>query len=152
MRANYTRATRGEPVPFDRLRRHLLPSIAGSVQLLTMREERGRIAGNITISEPYELWGSLSGTMTITAGGKVYVRGAIYGDLIVQDGGRCHVFGNVSGSLFVHAGAKVIHSGVVGKDVTNDGGRLVVDATAKVMGRIKTRSGETKLEGTHKES
>ncbi|HSI31984.1 MAG TPA: hypothetical protein VK986_00210, partial [Tepidisphaeraceae bacterium] len=79
------------------------------------------------------------------------MRGAVYGDLIVESGGRCHNFGNISGNLIVHENTKVIHSGVVGKDVINEGGRLVVDATAKVMGKIRKKSGETKLEGPHRE-
>ena len=117
-----------------------------------MREERGRLAGDQTISESVELWGSVAGDVTVVEGGKLYVRGAIYGDLIVEDGGRVHVFGNVQGSIYVREGAKLIHSGVVGKDVINDGGRLAVDALAKVGGRIKTKSGETKLEGRHRDA
>jgi uncharacterized protein (DUF342 family) len=117
-----------------------------------MREERGRLAGDQTITESVELWGSIAGHVTVVDGGKLYVRGAIYGDLTVEDGGRVHVFGNVQGSLTVREGAKVIHSGVVGKDVVNDGGRLVVEAAAKVGGRIKTRSGDSKLQGPHRDA
>jgi hypothetical protein len=117
-----------------------------------MREERGRIASDVTIDEPVDLWGSVAGTVTVIDGGKLYVRGAVYGDVIVEDGGRCHVFGNVQGSLIVRDGAKVIHSGVVGGDVINNGGRLVVEGMAKVMGRIKTRAGgDTRLQGKHRD-
>jgi len=117
-----------------------------------MREERGRLPGGTIINESVELWGSIGGHVTVVDGGKLYVRGAIYGDLIVEDGGRVHVFGNVQGNLVVHEGAKVIHSGVVGRNVLNEGGRLHVEAIATVMGKIKTRSGETKLEGKHREA
>jgi hypothetical protein len=117
-----------------------------------MREERGRLGGNQTINESIELWGSIAGNVTVVEGGKLYVRGAVYGDIVVEDGGRVHVFGNVQGSLIVKEGAKVIHSGTVGRDVINEGGRLVVDALSKVMGKIKTRSGETKLEGKHRDA
>jgi hypothetical protein len=116
-----------------------------------MREERGRLPGGTVINESVELWGSVGGDVTVVEGGKFYVRGAIYGDLIVEDGGRCHVFGNVQGNLIVREGAKVIHSGVVGHHVINDGGRLVVEALSKVGGKVKTRSGETKLEGKHRD-
>ena len=116
-----------------------------------MREERGRLPGGTIIDESVELWGSVGGHVTVIDGGKFYVRGAIYGNLTVEDGGRCHIFGNVQGNVIVKEGAKVIHSGVVGQNVINEGGRLVVDALAKVMGKIKTRSGETKLEGKHRE-
>ena len=122
------------------------------IKTLPMREERGRLAGNQTINESVELWGSIAGHVTVVEGGKLYVRGAIYGDLIVEDGGRAHNFGNVQGSIVVREGAKAIHSGVTGKDVINEGGRLVVDATARVGGKIKTKSGETKLEGRHRDA
>ncbi|HEX3358782.1 MAG TPA: hypothetical protein VHS31_17530, partial [Tepidisphaeraceae bacterium] len=74
---------------------------------------------------------------------KLYVRGAIYGNLIVEFGGRVHVFGNVTGNLTVQRGAKVIHSGIVGGDAVNEGGRLFIDPTARVMGKVKTLSGDT---------
>jgi cytoskeletal protein CcmA (bactofilin family) len=116
-----------------------------------MREERGRLVGDVTVSEPVELWGSVAGDVTVVDGGKFYVRGAIYGNLIIEDGGRVHVFGNVQGNVTVRDGAKVIVSGVVGGNVLNSGGRLVVEAIAKVTGKIKTKSGgETRLEGPNR--
>jgi hypothetical protein len=117
-----------------------------------MREERGRLPGGTIINEPMEFWGSVGGNVSVVDGGKLYMRGAIYGDLTVEDGGRVHVFGNVQGTVLVKEGAKVIISGICGKDVINDGGRLAVDAQAKVLGKIKTRSGETKLEGKHRDA
>ena len=56
-----------------------------------MREERGQINGNQVISEPLDLWGIISGNVTVVEGGKLYVRGAIYGDLRVSPGGRVHI-------------------------------------------------------------
>ncbi len=110
------------------------------------KEERGNIAGDITIEEPYTLWGSIAGDVTAAAGSKFYMRGAIYGSLIVKRGGRVHVYGNISGDMTVHPKAKVIHSGVVGGDVTNLGGRLYIDASGQVVGRVKTMAGETTIE------
>ncbi len=104
------------------------------------------------VKESTELWGSVAGNVRVTRGVKFYMRGAVYGDLTIEAGGRCHVFGNVSGNLIVHEDTKVIHSGVVGKDIINEGGRLVVEAISKVMGKVRTKSGETKLEGPHRES
>ena len=69
--------------------------------------------------------------------------GAIYGSLIVEFGGRVHIFGNVTGNLTVQRGAKVIHSGVLGGDAINEGGRLFIDPTATIMGKVKTIDGET---------
>ena len=57
-----------------------------------MREERGHIAGDQVIIEPYTLWGSVAGNVNASKGSKLYVRGAIYGDLTVMPGGRVHIF------------------------------------------------------------
>ena len=111
-----------------------------------MREERGNIAGNVVINEPYTLWGSIAGNVTATDGAKLYVRGAIYGNLTVTAGGRVHVFGNVSGYLSIAVKTKVIHSGILGGDAINNGGRLYIDAAAKVLGKVKTYDGETTIE------
>jgi cytoskeletal protein CcmA (bactofilin family) len=111
-----------------------------------MREERGRIIGDVVVYEPFELWGSISGSVSVIEKGKFYARGAIYGNLTVEYGGRVHVFGNVSGDVVVHRGAKVIVSGAIGGDVINRGGRLYIDASAKVLGKVKTRKGETTIE------
>jgi cytoskeletal protein CcmA (bactofilin family) len=108
-----------------------------------MRDERGQIGGDVIFSEPCNLWGSVGGNVTVVQNGKLYVRGAIYGNLIVEYGGRVHIYGNLTGNLTVQRGAKVIHSGVLGGDAINDGGRLFIEYTAKVMGNVKTVSGET---------
>jgi|SRR5579884_572133 len=111
-----------------------------------MREERGQLAGDQVISEPYILWGSIAGDVVADKGAKLYIRGAIYGDLIVRPGGRVHVFGNISGDLTLLEKTKVIHSGILGGDAINKGGRLYIDATAKVMGKVRTLDGETTIE------
>ena len=112
-----------------------------------MREERGTVSGDVLVYEPYTLWGSIGGNVRVIERGKFYVRGAIYGDLTVEYGGRCHIFGRVTGNLTVLKGAKVIHSGVLGGDITNDGGRVYVEKGAQVVGKVKTKRGETRLPG-----
>jgi hypothetical protein len=111
-----------------------------------MREERGHLGGDIEIKEPYTLWGSIAGTVTVSDGSKFYMRGAIYGDLVVEAGGRVHVLGNISRNVTVKDGSKVIIGGAIGGDVTNLGGRLYIESTAHVLGKVKTVSGETKIE------
>jgi len=111
-----------------------------------MREERGQVAGDLFINEPYELWGSVGGDVTVVEGGKFYVRGSIYGTLIAAKGGRVHVLGRVQGNLEIHRRAKVIISGVIGGDVRNLGGRLFVNATAKILGKWKIDKGENEFE------
>ncbi len=110
-----------------------------------MREERGTIAGDYTVTEPVTLTGSVGGTVTVAQGGKLYLRGAVYGDIICEYGGRMHIYGRVIGSLTVKRGAKVIHSGVLGGDATNEGGRLYIESTATINGKVKTLKGETKV-------
>ena len=112
-----------------------------------MREERGHIAGNITIAEPYTLWVSIGGDVLVSDGSKFYVRGAIYGNMNVAPGGRVHALGNITGNVTVSPKSKVILGGTVGGDVINLGGRLYVEATAHVMGKVKAgEGGETKIE------
>jgi cytoskeletal protein CcmA (bactofilin family) len=111
-----------------------------------MLEERGTIAGDWTVSGPTTLWGSVGGNVTVAEGGKLYMRGAIYGDILVEYGGRLHIFGRIVGSLTVKRGAKVIHSGVLGGDAINQGGRLYIETTSVINGKIKTLKGETKVQ------
>lgn len=111
-----------------------------------MREERGNLAGNVSIKEPYTLWGSIAGTVTVMKGSKFYVRGVIYGNMDVEPGGRVHVLGNISGSVTVKKDTKVIIGGSIGGDVTNLGGRLYIESTAQVIGKLRTVSGDTKIE------
>lgn len=111
-----------------------------------MREERDSLTGDQIIGEPYTLWGSISGNVTAVGGSKLYVRGAIYGNLTVENGGRVHVYGHVQGNLTVMAGAKVVHSGILGGDAVNRGGRLYIDEIAQVLGVVRTVDGETNIE------
>src|SRR5678816_3811320 len=111
-----------------------------------MREERGQLTGDVLVYEPFTLWGSVGGNVRVIQGSKLYVRGAIYGNLNVEYGGRVHIYGNISGVLIVDRGAKVIHSGVLGGNAINQGGRLYVERTSKVMGKIKSDEGETTIE------
>src|SRR5262249_20429672 len=110
-----------------------------------MREERGQIAGDFVVKEAIELWGSVGGDVTVAEGGKLYVRGAVYGNISLEWGGRAHIFGRVIGSLTVKRGAKVIHSGILGGDAINKGGRLYIESTATINGKVKTIKGETKI-------
>jgi cytoskeletal protein CcmA (bactofilin family) len=111
-----------------------------------MREERGQIAGDLVVSEPLELWGNVGGNVTVKEGGKFYLRGSVLGNLIVQFGGRVHIFGQVHGNVLIFDNTKLIHSGMIGGDLINDGGRLFIERVSRVDGRVKTRSGETKVE------
>lgn len=111
-----------------------------------MQEERGHVQGDQLIEQQYTLWGSINGNVTATKGSKFYARGTIYGDLTVLYGGRVHVYGQVTGTLTVKDGAKVIVSGVVGKDAVNLGGRMYLDASAKVGGKVVTDDGETQVD------
>lgn len=111
-----------------------------------MRDERGQVAGNVVVYEPYTLWGSVGGDVKVVTGGKLYVRGSVYGSVIVEEGGRVHVLGNIMGDLVLHRRTKVIMSGRLGGDAINDGGRLYIDEGAKIGGSVKTLSGETKYQ------
>jgi cytoskeletal protein CcmA (bactofilin family) len=111
-----------------------------------MREERGKLSGDVEIKELYTLWGMIAGNVSVLEEGKLYLRGSVYGDLTVEYGGRVHIYGNVQGTLTTKRGAKVIHGGVVGGDIVNEGGRVFIELAAKTMGKIKTKSGTTTFE------
>jgi cytoskeletal protein CcmA (bactofilin family) len=111
-----------------------------------MREESGQIIGDVTIDEPFVLWGSVAGNVRAVNGSKFYLRGAIYGNLDVERGGRVHVFGNISGNLTVMEKAKVVLSGVVAGHAINRGGRLYIESAARVLGKIKEEAGHTHIE------
>jgi cytoskeletal protein CcmA (bactofilin family) len=111
-----------------------------------MRQERGHLAGGVVINEPVELLGSVGGDVTVADGGKLYLRGTIYGDLIIDRGARVHIFGQIQGNVRVNKHSKVVHSGVIGGDLINDGGRLFVEKISKIGGKLKTNSGRTKVE------
>lgn len=111
-----------------------------------MREERGQIPGDVVVYEPFTLWGSIGGNVKVIEGGKFYVRGAIYGNMEVEPGGRVHILGVVSGDVTVHPDAKLIVSGQIGGNLVNRGGRVTVDSSAQVHGRVKTRDGDTLVE------
>jgi cytoskeletal protein CcmA (bactofilin family) len=116
-----------------------------------MREERGQLAGDVVVYEPFTLWGSIGGNVTVIQGGKFYLRGSIYGNLLVEYRGRVHIYGNLTGDLTISKGAKVIHSGIIGGDAINNGGRLFIDAGSKIVGKIKTRkNGETAFDPKYK--
>lgn len=111
-----------------------------------MREERGQIQGDMVVYEKLTLWGTLGGDCTVVKGGRMYLRGSIYGNLIVEAGGRVHAYGNIRGNVIVHPKAKVILSGTIGGDACNEGGRLYIDSTARIMGRVKNKhDAETKF-------
>ena len=111
-----------------------------------MREERGQVAGDVIVYEPYTLWGGIGGDVKVIERGKFYLRGAVYGHVTVEYGGRMHLFGRINGNLTVHRGAKVIVSGVLGGDLSNLGGRVFIDHTSKIMGKVNTRKGETTVQ------
>ncbi len=95
--------------------------------------------------EEYTLWGSILGNVRVADGAKFYLRGAVHGSIDVEPGGRMHIFGKVSGKIHLARGTKVIHSGVIGGDVINDGGRFFADPGAVIDGKIRTHAGETKF-------
>jgi len=111
-----------------------------------MRDETGHLVGDQMIDEHLVLWGSITGNVRAVEGCKFYLRGVIYGDLTVFRGGRVHIFGSISGDLIVMEKAKVIHSGILAGNATNRGGRLYIESAAKVLGKVKTESGETKIQ------
>jgi cytoskeletal protein CcmA (bactofilin family) len=99
-----------------------------------MREEWGKLVGNQVVSEPFTLWGSVAGDVTVVNGAKSYLRGTVHGDLTVL-GGRVKISGHVTGTMRVRDGARVILSGTIGQACINEGGRLSIGSAALVGGK-----------------
>ena len=116
----------------------------------TIREERGQIAGDLTVNEPLDLTGNVGGNLIIVKGGKVYVRGSVLGNMHVEQGGRVHLYGQIHGNITLAEDTKVILGGHVKGSVLNNGGRLFIEAKATVQGKVKSYAGETKYEVTPK--
>ncbi len=116
-----------------------------------MREERGRVVGDMTVDDKFTLWGGVTGDLRVVDGGKCYVRGNVGGDLIVDFGGRVHVYGHIAGNLQLFRGAKVILSGTVSQNANNKNARLFIDPHGRVLGKIKTqgRHAETHIEDAY---
>lgn len=110
-----------------------------------MREEHGAIAGDVVVYEAFTLWGSVRGNVKVIAGGRFYLRGAVYGELTVEEGGRVHIFGRISGNVTLWPGTKIINSGMIGGDLLNEGGRYYGEAGSQVLGKTRTRGGESHL-------
>lgn len=115
-----------------------------------MKEERGRVYGDVTIAEPYTLHrsGAISGDVRVVEKGKAWLRGNVGGDLIVDYGGRVHVYGHIHGDLIMFRGCKVVVSGAIAGNATNTNSRLFIDRHGRVLGRIKTvgKHAETQIE------
>ena|SRR5688572_5548349 len=118
-----------------------------------MKEERGRVYGDVIIDGPYTLHhnAAISGDVRVIEGGKAYLRGNVGGDLIVDYGGRVHVYGHIHGNLIMFRGCKVIISGAIAGNATNTNSRLFIDRHGRVLGRIKTvgKHAETQIEDAY---
>ena len=110
-----------------------------------MREERGTIAGDYTVSDELTLWGTVGGNLIVAERGKFYMRGAVYGDILVEYGGRLHIFGRVVGSLTVKRGGKG-HPQRRPRRRRHQHGRPALHRKhSQINGKIKTVKGETQI-------
>ena len=93
-----------------------------------MKMENGKIEGDFTIDEDFELKGMITGNVKIINNSSAIIHGQISGDLIVNqgtsvllhgqvlrnasnNGGLLEVYGMISGQLFDNAGETKIHPG-----------------------------------------
>jgi cytoskeletal protein CcmA (bactofilin family) len=87
-------------------------------QLITdALEFAGMLTGNVTVSTSGELFlaGTMTGTLAVGEGGRAHVAGTLHGNA-VNNGGELEITGVVNGSVIAHAGNTVIRKGAKIRD------------------------------------
>jgi cytoskeletal protein CcmA (bactofilin family) len=85
-----------------------------------MRQEHGKIDGDLLLAEDLELRGMVTGTITVSAGKSLALYGMCGGDLVIEAGARASIDGTVAGN------------------VTNNG---IVEVRGMVLGSVQSQNG-----------
>ena len=84
-----------------------------------METQSGTIKGDFTVVGDFTLAGTVTGSITVLAGGRLYLRGTCMNNMIVQSGGAAFVFGTVGSD--VHNAGNVEIEGTVNGSVLSIG-------------------------------
>lgn len=91
-----------------------------------MKKTHGKLEGDLTVSEDFELHGTASGNAVVKSGATLQLHGTVGGDLHVEPGAIVGLHGTVNG------------------DAVNDGGILRVFGT--IHGTLIQNSGDTAVD------
>lgn len=101
-----------------------------------MKIENGKIEGNFTVNSEMTINGMVTGSITVVAGGKLYLRGTCSNNIIVQSGGSAFLYGTVGND--VHNAGNVEVEGTVNGSVLSIGAPFKKSDGAVIRGRIAT--------------
>lgn len=87
--------------------------------------------GNLKVSEPYSLFGMVTGHTEVNEGGDLYVYGSCGQGMTVHEGGRAVIYGVVLGDV-TNKGGELHVYGVITGEVHNIDGDTIVDPDAVV--------------------
>ena len=90
------------------------------------------LPGDLTVNDNTEIFGSVAGTVTVTAGGILHLFGSVGGDLVVA-GGSAFVYGTVDGDAINWGGALEISGNVAGSLIKENGETTVFSCA--IIGR-----------------
>jgi hypothetical protein len=102
----------------------------------TVKTERRKIEGNLEVSEPLQLYSTVTGNLTVKSGGSLFLYGTCAGDLAVEKGGEATIYGTVSGNLDNRGTVK--HFGTIGGSVLPGDGTFENHADAVVRGAVRS--------------
>ena len=91
-----------------------------------MRQEYGKIEGNLTVTDELVLFGMC------------------VGNIVVESGATLHLYGMCTGNINVRAGGKAILDGMCTGNVLNSGGVLEIKGT--VTGALRKEAGTTDVD------
>jgi cytoskeletal protein CcmA (bactofilin family) len=101
-----------------------------------VREERGKIEGNLTVSDALTVQGMVTGSITVQQGGSLELHGMCCGNLTVEPGANASTFGMVCGKV-LNLGGQLAINGMVTSAMTCQAGETTLGPDSRVMGGIE---------------
>ena len=96
-------------------------------------EEHEQIEGNLTLSEDFVLWGTVTGNVTVRQNVLFELHGVINGFLYIEPGAEVRLFGTVNGDI--HNQGNLHVAGSVNGVITDDGQPISYEPGALVTGK-----------------
>jgi cytoskeletal protein CcmA (bactofilin family) len=101
-----------------------------------MRSEQKQIEGDVVLSDELQLYGQVTGSVTVEDGGVLHVFGMVGKSVTVKAGGTATVHGMVSGDVRNEGGGLHIRGMVLGRVTTIPPGKTVIEPAAIVSGGV----------------
>ena len=94
----------------------------------------GRLEGDQVIDNDVELSGTITGDVTVAAGGYLALHGAVTGNVVVLPGGQADIFGTVHKGVW-NRGGEVYIAGTIYGSLFDEGGETTVEPGAVIDAR-----------------